>query len=1102
MLKSRRRLLPLVGALVVLAPTRAFAQNPVTINGRVQSEDGAPLAYAEVSIPSLGVGAVTRDDGRYAIYIPGARVTGQSVQMTARRLGYKAQTVTVQLTEGLITKDFSLAANPLQLGEVVVTGAGTATATEKLGNVRNTVSADQIERSNEQNVVEALAAKAPNVQVTGQSGDPGASSFIQIRGIRTVVGNNQPLFVVDGVPINNSAVSTSSFNPHDGGYSGEGTVVENRAIDLNPNDIENIEILKGAAAGAIYGARAGQGVVLITTKAGRAGATRFSYRSTASFDNVSHFVPLQTRYGQGSLNVHADTLPGRDSAGTFVHGSCDVPTNSICRRSWGPLLPPGTAVFDHARELYETGHVVENAMTISGGNDRTTFYLSGENLDNNGMFIGNHDRFNRTTVRFKGSHRPMDQLRLSANLAYADTRGNFVQRGNNVNAVQIPVLRTPPEFNNLPYLDPVYHQHRSYRFQHPNDTTLAKDRGFDNPFFALNEQVNLSNVGRVFGNISAEYLAMSWLKFDYTLGADYANDERLEGCAISSSDVCNLGRVIEGKVVNYQIDHNLTGTATYTVNPRVSGTLTLGQNLSSQNTRNLFAIGRGLVAPTPYKLSNTVQRDLPLDNEVVIHRESYFGQGTLDLYDQVYLTASLRNDGFSNFGRLSRRAWFPKASAAWTFTKVTGERPWLTFGKVRIAYGEAGTEPPPYVTSGTFFSQIFGGIAQGTGVTPTQNGIGGLLTSGQKPADVLRPERSKELEAGFDLGLFRDRADAALTYYSSKTVDVILATPLSPSTGYSFQYQNAATFRNRGLEATINARPIQKPDYGWEVGLQWARNRGLVLSLNGPQYIGLGAGVAQVGEEIGVIRGSGYIHCGISNPALLGGAVGTACAGAPKGAMYIDSTGFPVTDPTKRILANPNPRWTGSVRTGFRYRKFQISGLLDIRHGSRVPNDVKGALWSYGTHRDTENRATCVLVAGVEQCTGNLKVFGRGGWFDGPVVGPGAGKSVPIGQNWYQESDAPCPFSTVEEACLEDNSYVKLREISITYTLDQPWVQSFIGVSSVDIRVSGRNLHTWTKWTGYDPETSGGGSTDPIQGTEYFGNPQTRSFVFTVTLNR
>src|SRR3989475_616028 len=538
-------------------PSPVAAQEPVTLSGRVLA-GGNPIGYAEVIIPSLGLGASTREDGRYAIGIPSARATPcQTLTVTARRLGYKPTTLQVTLSAGVIEKDFSLLPNPLQLGQIVVTRAG--------------------------------------------------------------------------------------------------TVVTNRAMDLIPNDIESVEILKGAASGAIYGARAGQGVILITTKSGHPGATHFTLRSSASFDNVNHFVGLQTKFGQGRFGVEADTSVG---------GACDDPGNSICRRSWGPALPAGTPVFDHSHELYETGHVVENALTISGGNYRTTFYLSGENLDNNGMFVGDHDRFNRNTIRVKGSHRWSDQLRIDANLAYADTRGHYIQRGNNVNAVQIPALRTPPEFDNLPYLDPVFHQHRSYRFQHPTAGSLEADRGFDNPFFALNEQVNTSAVGRVFGNIGAEYLATSWLKIDYTLGADYANDERLEGCAISSSDVCNGGRVIEGKVVNYQIDHNLVGTAQYTVNPNVSGTITLGQNLNSQNNRNLFAVGRGLLAPTPYKLSNTVARDLPLDDEIVIHRESYFGQATIDLYQQVYLTASLRNNGFSNFGRLSRRGSFPKARAA------------------------------------------------------------------------------------------------------------------------------------------------------------------------------------------------------------------------------------------------------------------------------------------------------------------------------------------------------------------------------------------------------------------------------------------------------
>jgi len=325
--------------------------------------------------------------------------------------------------------------------------------------VRNTVGADQIERSQRVERGRSAAAQSPNVFVSSQSWGPGASSFIQIRGVRTIVGNNQPLFVVDGVPINNAAKSTFRLQPHDGGYAGEGTVVENRAIDINPNDIESVEILKARGGRSdLWRARGTGRGAHHQPKSGHAGATHFSYRSSAVVRRREPLRRASNEIRSGSLPCEADTLPLRDSSGVMVHGECDDSGNSVCRRSWGPPLPASLAVYDHSRELYTTGHVVENAMTVSGGNDRTTFYLSGENLNNNGIFVGDHDQFSRTTVRFKGSHRPMEALKLSANLAYADTRGHFIQRGNNVNAVQIPGTADAPEFNNLPYLDPVYHQ--------------------------------------------------------------------------------------------------------------------------------------------------------------------------------------------------------------------------------------------------------------------------------------------------------------------------------------------------------------------------------------------------------------------------------------------------------------------------------------------------------------------------------------------------------------------------------------------------------------------------------------------------------------------
>jgi TonB-linked SusC/RagA family outer membrane protein len=1094
------RLTLAVAAGALTLPAAVLAQDGATVTGRVTSEAGAPLASASVFIDGLNIGALTREDGVYSFVVPAARVQGQGATLTARLLGYKASTVPITLAAGTITQDFRLAPNPLRLGEVVVTGAGTVTQAEKLGNVRNSVEASEIIKSNEANVVQALAAKAPNVEVTQSSGEPGASSYIRIRGQRTITGGAQPLFVVDGVPIDNSSFSTSNFNPIDELGTGEisGTTQSNRAVDINPSDIESVEILKGPAAGAIYGARAGQGVVLITTKKGRAGQTRYSWRSSVSLDDIARKYPLQRRYGQGLFGTSA--LP------------CNDINKGSCFRSWGPdLQGAGSPTFDHSDEAYDTGVAWDNTMTVSGGSDRTTFYLSLGRLSQEGIFIGPNNTFERTTVRLNASHRLTDRLTVSGNVAYADSRGDFIGRGNNVNGLQLGLLRTPPDFNNFPYLDPATGLHRSFRLQNPSPLSSSDSRGFDNPIFVLHEPLNNAKVGRVFGNVNTEWLPSTWLKVSYTLGADYSNDERLEGAPQASSDVSAGGRVTEGTITNFELDHNLAGTATWTLSPSVAGTVTLGQNLSISNNRQLSVVGRTLVAPRPYKLSNTVNRDLPIDLETNIHRESYFGQFTVDLFDQLYLTAAVRNDGSSTFGEEDQRNWFPKGSVAWTFTNYLGEQPWVTFGKLRVAYGEAGTEPLPYFTSDIFNSGsiLLTPISQGTGLSPSQGGRGGLYSWIVKAADRLLPERTKEFETGFDLGLYRDKADISFTFYNAITSDVILLTPLASSTGYFTQPQNSAEFRNRGYEVALNIRPLTSQNFAWDIGLQWARNQSLVTQLDAATFIPIDGTntltpyeVAKEGSPVGVFYDFGWVRCGVSpngmNAAVNGVDLATVCTGQPQGSLYIAANGFPVADPNQRVLGDPNPDWTGSVRSGFRYKKWELSGLVDIRQGGDIYNGTRGALYSYGTHKDTEQRAAC----DGDVCVGNEKTFGRGGWFDGPVVGPGAGTAVPIGENWYRQGLGAGPFAGNTEGFLEDGSYVKLRELSLGYTLDNAWVRNTLGLTSLDVRVAGRNLKTWTDYTGYDPETNLGGAIQNTRGYDYFNMPQTRSFVFTVNLNR
>jgi len=1092
-------------ALIGILPGTVLAQQSVTISGRVTSDAGAPLPGANVYIEGMNIGALTGDQGRYSFTLPPARATGQRVTLTARALGFRSLSHPITLSAGTIDQDFVLGTNPLRLGEVVVTGAGTQTSVEKLGNTINTVHSDDIVRSNENgNIVEALAAKAPNVQVTEAAGDPGSSASIRIRGSKTITGTGQPLFVVDGIPIDNSTISTGSSIQ-------SGTAIPNRASDINPDDIESIEILKGAASGAIYGARAGQGVILITTKKGTPGTTHYTLRSSETIDKASTDYPLQTKYGQGS--GWASTI-------------CTTPDcfvgSTTAASSFGPLISGPS--YNHANELFTTGNQSDNNLSVSGGSERTQFFLSGSEYNGQGIIVGPNDDYQRYTARLNASHQLTTALKIGANVSYIDTRGSFIQKGSNTSGLLLGGLRTPPDFNNLPYLDPTTGLQRSFRFPHPSPNSVITTRGYDNPFFDIYQQTNTANSNRVIGNVQADWLPLSWLAFKYTLGADNNGETRLQAIPKTSSTLAT-GQVLSYQFNQLQIDHNLTGTATWSLNQNFDGTFVLGQNLNSRRFQQEFVQGNTLMADRPYKLSNTLQQTAITDAETDVHTEGYFGQGTFDMFNQLYLTLGLRNDGSSTFSDNSRRNWFPKASLAWTFTdrlNHLGLNKYISFGKLRAAYGEVGQEPSAYallsvLNAGATFSD--GGW--GTSVTATQNSTAALFSSGTKGQPSIKPERTSEFEGGMDLGLFGDRADAGITYYNDLSRDVLFFTPLAPSTGFTSQLRNSGKIRNRGWEATFNMRPIQRPNLGWEIGLQYAQNDNKVLQLIGAQFVNQGgsfagaSGVAYVGGRVGALQGNDYIRCGRSDASLgenragvtLAG-VQAACQGAKNGALYLAPDGFPVVDGTLRQISDPQPRWTGSVNNSIRYKKFRLTGLVDIKEGGQIWNGTKGALYFFGTHLDTQDAREHQVV------------FGQT-WQKGAVVGPGAGTSVwlvcPASQptncnpsgtgtgtspisNWFQGNGGG--FGTVGTYFIEDDSYVKLRELSLSYLFDQPWVSGRTGLSSIEVKLAGRNLHTWTKYTGWDPETNLAGAEVPITGVDFFNNPQTRSFVLTMTLNR
>jgi len=1105
-------------AVLALLPVVVVAQEPVTITGRVTGDLGASLGDANVTIASLNLVAYTSADGRYRLVVPGARAQGQQVALTARMIGHRQLAFQVTLTPGAtIEQNFQLVGDPLRLDEIVVTGAGTEQLAERLGTARSSVDAVEVQRANETNVVQALAGKIPNVVTNQASGDAGASTAIQIRGAKTF-GTSQPVIFVDGVPISNQT-------------RGQGVVTgipsPNRAADINPEDIESIEVLKGAAATSIYGASAGSaGAILITTKRGRPGRTTYSLRSSLQFDEPVRTVPVQRRFGVGY-----------DSSGVALSSqcfavNCTIPAGQFF--SWGPALAPGTPTYDHGAEIFETGSLVDNTLSMSGGTDRTTFYLSAGQVHQDGFIVENFDTYERYTVRFTGSHQLFDNLTVTVTGNAVQTKGGGLDRGNSINGIGISALRQPPDFNAKQYLSPTTGLHRSWRFPNPGvdcATTVPVrcSRGFDNPFYALNANQLLGQTGRWYGNLNVNWRPLLWVQVNWTFGGDYNSDDRTYAYAPASSGT-TAGSLRRWQFYDRLYDHNLTATGTHEFNPNVRGSLTVGQNLNETYFRQINVNAQTWVAPSPFKLANTVSRTLPTDDEQRRRVEGYFGQANLDLYDQVFLQARIRNDANSAFGLKHQRAWYPGGSAAWSFTKAlrVPERI-LSFGKLRLAYGESGQQPPLYATQDVFVTASFADFSPGSLQATTLNGLGGLYASANRGNPDIAPERVKELEAGFDLNLFRGRADLSVTRYLSKSQDIIFGVSVPPSTGYTSVNLNAGALENKGWELTSNIRVVQRPDFSIDFGANWARNRNLVTSLGAidaqlqgtvplatPANCGAEAKVprcvtdfgssfsgqsthAQVGFPLGVWRSNDFARCGRGlNMIGTADSVGSYCTGAPAGALYIAKNGFPITDPNTRAIGNPWPDWTAGMSMTVNYRGVQLSAFLDHRHGGDVLNMTRSSMYQYGTHKDTEIR-------------GQTRTFGKDmlchnqtcDVLNGPTVGPGKGTAVVIGQGWFSggplgngQGATAGPITTR----LEDATFTRLREISISYSLRGAWVSKLAGMRQMDLKVSGRNLKLWTDYSGLDPEVNLGGAQNANRGIDWFGAPLARAWVFQVTL--
>ena len=1135
-----------IGVLLIglALPAASFAQQ-ATLTGKVTSGAGQPLQSVSVFIQGLNVGTLTGNDGSYSLQVPAARFTnGQSVQLIAQLIGYRSEAHAITLRAGSsVQQNFSLDLDPLRLTEMVATGSGTAARRERLGTSLSTVSAATVQRANETNVVAALSGKVANVVTVSAGGDAGASTGIRIRGQKSITGTSQPLLVVDGVPVNNSTNIGATL-----GGSGLGApVAPNRAADLNPEDIESIEILKGAAATSIYGASAGSsGAILITTKRGHSGKTSFTLRSTYQADKPAHTMPYQSMYGVGSCTIkHGADLSTECTSGAGGSSQCTTLNCTISSNffAWGPKLADGTPTYDHAAEIFETGKIFDNNLSMSGGNERTAFYLSLGGFDQDGFIVSDKDYWKRYTVHFNGQHSIFENLTVMASGSYVQTHGAGEDRGNSTNGVGLGAIRQPPEFNAQQYLDSLSGLHRSWRFPNPGPTAVLNNRGFDNPFYAINSDQLTAETGRYYGNVNASWKPLGWLQVSYTLGGDYTNDDRTYGLAISSAGTAG-GSLERWQFYNRLIDSNLNATGSWQLNDNVLGTVTVGQNLNETYFRQVDVLGTTLIAPEPFKLSNTTNRAVPFDGETRRRLEGYFVQATTDLYDQLFLSARLRNDGSSSFGLGHQRRTYPGASAAWSFTKALHlPENLISFGKARIAYGENGQQPGSYLQQDVFSASAFADFNPGSLQVPTLNGQGGLYPSSGRGNPDIAPENVAELESGVDLNLFKGKADLSVTNYYDKSTDLIFAVTTPSSTGYTSQNLNAGSIENKGWELTANWRVIQKKDLSVEVGANWAKNKNKVLSLGRTTaetctesdatqcaagtlqiptpttcgvearlprcVVGVGSSftgqstAAQIGMPFGIWRATDFARCGrgLGTVSFAGTSydVGAACQGAADGALYIAPNGFPITDPTERAIGNPDPNWTAGFDATVNYKGIEVSAFVDHRSGGNILNMTEASMYQYGTHKDTEIRGQ-TRTFGKDMLCHNIECQ----ILNGPVVGPGAGTAVPIAEGWFSGG----PLGNGQGATggpatghMEDGSYTRLREISVAYTFKGNWVQKIGGSSEMDVKLSGRNLGLWTQYSGIDPEVNIGGAANTNRGIDWFTTPLDRAWIISVALH-
>ncbi len=1076
--------------LLALVVQITFAQEK-SISGVVtDATDGSPMPGVNVMIKGTTNGAATDFDGKYSIKANVGDV------LVFSYTGYD----TVKKTVGSSNKiNVVLKEDSDSLGTVVINAIGIPVKkrSQKALSIAN-VKAKTLKSSGENDPIAALSGKVSGVQINLASGDPGASANIVIRGPKSILLSTKPLFVVDGVPILAGI-----------GSSGTDGVERPSSIgDINPNDIDNIKILKGGAAAALWGSKGANGVVLITTKSGKfsdKGKISVTFNSSYSSDQSMTEFPLQNTYGQGkdgswSTNSGSwgDKISARAGGDDVVDASGAYFVDQDGKK-WYPILTKNsTETFNNKNRdaVIHSGSVIKNGLQISAGNKNAKYYFTISNLKQEGVFT--ESTYDKTNVKFSNTLKASAKFKVSTSLQYTNTKQNAIQKGSNLSGLLLGLYRTPADFDNSGYVGEkhvpgsttVYGSQRSYR--KPVGTNYKQGPGYNNPLFTVNEQDNPYKSDHVFGGANFVYTANEWLTLTFKSGVDYATSKSASYFPVNSGESAK-GSYSTGVSSYLQFNTDFIGQISKELNKNLNMDLLLGVNWYTYKSE--FAGGGYndflLNTDTPNTSNATSENKNPSFGSSEKRKNAGYGSATFSYKDMLYATFTGRGEVSSTFGGF---IFYPSASLAWDFSKLKGsnnnENSILNSGTLRTSWSKVGNEPFAYLLDNYY---VGASDSDGWGSSWSAGSYDGSIWRGTTQGNPdIKPEVTTELEFGVDLKMFKRRMNLSATYYNSNSEDLILYVRQPASSGFAYKWENAAAMTNKGFEIDLGYDIIQKNDFNWNIGGTYSNNTNEVTDLAGADYIALNgftstsSGVA-VGEAYGVLRTGDFKR-------------------DDSGKMVLDANGFP-SHGDLIFAGDPNPDFKAAIHTDLKYKKFSLRVLFDGSFGGKSWDGTEGALTYFGrtTFTAEETTVSAADAASIKNIAGTTidalpyATLNQDGSYTvrGNLNDFGGGQ-VLLDQHWYRSLGGG--FGPVGTQFFKDATWIKLREITLGYTLKADILKK-TKIKSIHFGITGRNLFLWTKdetW-GIDPESNLTGSSRG-RGLQYFNHPTTRSFVFSTSI--